>query len=156
MCSEHTPRARILDTRIPQLMQPWSSPNDTSDLWLSFYHYIFPDYLVLMAYSVNSFEKRSIPFSKIRSKSQIDWIDFPKVLFCTLPCDPLYGRGFAERLASIRSSEYNAGGYKTIGYIVDRQKTLCYKHNGPWRVGGDTDQLIAHQGNRVRGLPPAF
>ena len=24
MCSELTPRARILDTRIPQLMQPWS------------------------------------------------------------------------------------------------------------------------------------
>ena len=24
MCSEHTPRARIPDTRIPQLMQPWS------------------------------------------------------------------------------------------------------------------------------------
>ena len=23
MCSELTPRARILDTRIPQLMQPW-------------------------------------------------------------------------------------------------------------------------------------
>ena len=25
MCSELTPRARILDTRIPQLMQPWLS-----------------------------------------------------------------------------------------------------------------------------------
>ena len=27
MCSELTPRARILDTRIPQLMQPWNIYN---------------------------------------------------------------------------------------------------------------------------------
>ena len=26
MCSELTPRTRIPDTRIPQLMQPWSRP----------------------------------------------------------------------------------------------------------------------------------
>ena len=28
MCSKLTPRARIPDTRIPQLMQPWSSDDN--------------------------------------------------------------------------------------------------------------------------------
>ena len=31
MCSELTPRARILDTRIPQLMQPCSGDDDDDD-----------------------------------------------------------------------------------------------------------------------------
>ena len=32
MCSEHTPRARIPDTRIPQLMQPCFQPKQKVDL----------------------------------------------------------------------------------------------------------------------------
>ena len=30
MCSEHTPRAPIPDTRIPQLMQPWRATHKRS------------------------------------------------------------------------------------------------------------------------------
>ena len=34
MCSELTPRARIPDTRIPQLMQPWVMAEVSVVLWL--------------------------------------------------------------------------------------------------------------------------
>ena len=85
---------------------------------------------------------------------------FGGMLLCPLSCDPLYGpRGSGGQGAPspARSSlEYNASGYKTIGYNVDRHNTLCYEHNAPWRGGADTDQVIGHQGNRLRGLPKTY